>query len=408
MTEPFIIKYQPKTIKDIHGQSSSVQKLMDFVINFKSQKKKATIVHGPSGSGKTSSIYAIANELGLEIMETNASDIRNKEQILNRIGEAVKQRSLFSKGKIILIDEIDGLSGKEDRGGAAAIANLIKESHFPIILTSFNPWNRKLSSLRSKSNLIEFRTLNYLSIFNILKSICKKEDIKFDELALKGLARRSGGDLRAAINDLQSLTQKSKVLDKKVLEELSVRNKTEKMFNALVKIFKNSNLKIAIEAFDNVEENLDECILWIDENLPKEYENPEDLARAYDMLSRADVYRRRIKRWQHWRFLVYVNALITGGIAAAKDERCKKFVRYMPTGRLLKIWRINQKNLKKKAIAEKVAEHTHSSSSRVLKDSFSYIKFIFQNNKDMGKDISEGLELDKEEIEWLRKELCII
>tara|TARA_Y100000310_G_C20700313_1_gene829097 strand:- start:3029 stop:4249 length:1221 start_codon:yes stop_codon:yes gene_type:complete len=404
MTHPFITKYQPKRIKDIVGQNTAVQNLVDFITNFKAQKKKAVIVHGPSGSGKTSSIYAIADELGLEVMETNASDIRNKEEILQRVGEAVKQRSLFSRGKIILIDEIDGLSGTKDRGGATAIAKLINESFFPIVLTSFNPWNRKLSSLRSKSSLIEFKTLNYLSVFNVLKSICIKEGIKFDELALKGLARRSGGDLRAAINDLQSLTQRSKILDKKLLEELCERNKTEKMFNALIKVFKNSDLKIALEAFDNVEENLDECILWLDENLPKEYENPEDLARAYDMLSKADVFRRRIKRWQHWRFLVYVNTLVTAGIASAKGERSKRFVRYMPTGRILKIWRINQKNLRKKAIAQKIAEHTHSSSKRALKDSFPYIKFILQNSKDMGREISEELELDKEDIGWLKKQ----
>jgi len=175
------------------------------------------------------------------------------------------------------------------------------------------------------------------------------------------------------------------------------------MFTALIKVFKNSDLGIAMGAFDNVEENLDECMLWLDENLPREYENPKDLARAYDMMSKADMFRRKIKRRQHWRFLVYVNALLTAGIASCKSEKCRKFVKYMPTGRLLKIWRINQKNMKKKAIAFKIAEHTHSSSQRVLKDSFPYMKFIFQNNKEVSDSISEELELDKEEVEWLRK-----
>ena len=403
MTQSFVMKYQPQSVKEIKGQEAAVKSLIEFVNDFKNKKKKAVLVHGPSGCGKTSAIYAVGKELGLEIMETNASDIRNKEQIVERIGEAVKQRSLFSKGKIILIDEVDGLSGTGDRGGATAIANLIKESCFPIVLTSFNPWDRKLSSLRSKSNLIEFKALNYLSVFNVLKDICLKEDIKFDEFALKGLARRNGGDLRAAINDLQSLTQSDKMLDKNKLEGLGDRDRTEKMFNALIKVFKNSDLKIAIEAFDNVEENLDECMLWLDENLPREYENPKDLARAYDMMSKADMFRRKIKRRQHWRFLVYVNALLTAGIASCKSEKCRKFVKYMPTGRLLKIWRINQKNMKKKAIAFKIAEHTHSSSQRVLKDSFPYMKFIFQNNKEVSDSISEELELDKEEVEWLRK-----
>ena len=399
--QPLIQKYIPKTTKEIFGQDETIQKLKNFIINFKKEKKNSALIYGASGTGKTSSAYAIANELGCEVIEVNASDFRNAEQINQKVGNAIKQQSLFAKGKIILVDEIDGLSGHEDRGGIQAITKLIADSTYPIILTATNPFDNKFSSLRSKSNLIEFKQLDYLSIFNILKKICEHEKIKFDEDVLKALSRRAGGDARAAINDLQTLAQDKKELTKESLEELSERNKTDNIMIALNKIFKTTDLKIAIFAFDNVEENLDEQFLWIDENLPKEYTKPEELAKAYEMLSKADVFSRRIRRWQHYRFLVYINALITAGISAAKKEKYKHIVQYKPTGRILKLWWAKQKSMKKKAIAEKIAEKTHSSKKEILKSTMPYLPVMFRN-KEMKNNITKELDLNEEEVEWLK------
>ena len=161
--------------------------------------------------------------------------------------------SLFGKQKLILIDEVDGLSGRKDRGGIPEIVKLIATSNFPIVCTANNPWDSKFSKLRSKCKIIEFSPLNYLSIFNILKSILEKESIEFEELALKSVARRAGGDARAAINDIQTLSHKG-AITKESLEGLAERRRTESMFTALVKVFKNSDPLIALSAFDTVKE----------------------------------------------------------------------------------------------------------------------------------------------------------
>jgi len=392
-------KYQPKKIKEVVGQDLAVKSLKNFILNFKKQKKKSALLYGPSGTGKTCSVYALASDLGFEIYEINASDVRNKEQIEQRVGSVVKQQSLFSKEKIILVDEIDGLSGTKDRGGLQALLKLVQRTTFPIILTAINPWDYKFSSLRSKSNLIEFKPLDYLSIFKILKIICKKEKKTIKDEVLKTLARRVGGDVRAAINDLQSLYEKKKDIS---LEDLGERNKVESMINALIRIFKTTDPNIAANAFEDVEENTDQIFLWIDENLPLEYDKPKDLARAYDKLSKADVFRGRIKRWQHWRYLVYINDLLTMGIALSKDEKYKKYVQYKPTSRLLKLWWAKQKSLKKKAIAQKIAHNTHTSQKKAIKN-IDYLKLIFKKKNKMANSIIEQLDLDKEEISWLKK-----
>ncbi len=400
---PFTIKYQPKKINEIIGQDNAIKKLKDFVVNFKKQRKNAALLYGPSGVGKTISVHALANELDLEILEVNASDVRNAEQINSMVGSAAGQMSLFSKSKIILLDEVDGLSGKEDRGGLSAITNIIEKSSFPIILTATNPWDYKFNKLRRSAEMIEFAPLDYLDIFKILQKICSNEKIKYEEEVLKGLARRAGNDARAAINDLQTLTIEAKELTKKSLEELGERNKLDTMINALFKVFKTTDPNVAIAAFDNVKEDLDEQLLWLDENLPREYTKPEELAKAYDKLSKADVFNRRIKRWQHYRFLVYINALITGGIAVSKKEKYKHYVQYKPTGKLLKLWWAKQKSMKKKAIAEKIAERTHSSKKEVIKNTLPYLQVAFKKNKNFRERLTNELDLSMEEVEWMKK-----
>ena len=401
--QPFTHKYTAKSTKDIVGQDEVISKLKSFIVNFSKEKKNSALIYGPSGTGKTCSVYAIAKEIGHEVIEVNASDFRNAEQINSKVGNAMKQRSLFASGKIILVDEIDGLSGHQDRGGIQAITKLIEDSTYPLILTATNPFDNKFSSLRSKSSLMEFKLLDYQSVFKILKKICDNEKINYDEEVLKTLSRRASGDARAAINDLQTLTQNKKELAKESLGELSERNKTDNIMSALNKIFKTTDLKIAISAFENVDEDLSEQLLWIDENLPKEYTHPADLAGAYDMLSKADVFNRRIRRWQHYRFLIYINALITAGIASAKTEKYKEFVQYKPTGRILKLWWAKQKAAKKKAIAGKIAAKTHTSTKEIIKSTMPYIPVLF-SNKEMANHLSKELDLDAEEIEWLKKQ----
>lgn len=396
-------KYPPKDIEDITGQDKGVAKLKDFVLGFnKRKKKRAAIIYGAAGCGKTCSVHALASSLGLEIIELNASDLRNKEQINSIVGAASRQSSLFSSGKIILLDEIDGIAGRADFGGIGEVIRIMGESCFPIVITANNPFDNKFSSLRSKSELIEFKALDADSVTIILKKICINEKLKCDEEILRRIARRNSGDARSAINDLQIIFSDKKKITKEDADNLSERDRTESIMNALVKVLKSTEPSIALGAFDNINEDLDECVLWIDENLPKEYKNPQELANAYDVLSRADVFRGRISRQQHWRFQSYINELLTAGIATAKCEKKSGFVQYSRTGRILKLWWAKQKNMKKKEIAKKIAFKTHCSAKEAFKN-IEYFKIIFQKEKRFAKKAADEFKLEKEEIEWLKK-----
>ncbi|MFT4303432.1 MAG: replication factor C large subunit [Candidatus Woesearchaeota archaeon] len=401
--KPWILKYLPKNTKEVFGQDKAIDQIKEFVIKYNLQKNKSAMVYGGIGNGKTSSIIALANELELELVEMNASDFRNSDKIEAFIGTALKQRSLFFKGKLILIDELDGLSGTKDRGAVQTLIKIISNSTFPIVCTMNDPYNQKLASLRKKSILIEFHTLDYRTIANKLTKILEKEKCEYEEDAIKAIARTSGGDMRAAINDIQTLTNSGQnKLTTKSVEELTEneRNRTESLVNAVLKVMKTTNIDVAKDAFENVDEDIDTIGLWLEENIPKEYEG-RDIANAFDRLSKADVYKGRIRRWQYWRLLVYIYALYSGGVALAKDEKYKKFIKYGPPGRILKIWQANMKYMKRKAIAEKIAPLIHTSSKRIIKDVIPYLQ-VMSKEKKYEKMFSEEFGLEKEEIEWLK------
>ncbi len=404
--KPWIQKYLPKTTKDIIGQDKAIESLKSFISEYGNGKtKRCSILYGGIGSGKTSSVVAIAEELGYELVEMNSSDFRNKDKIENFIGIAMKQRSLFFPSKIILVDEIDGLSGTRDRGGVQTITKLIKDSAFPIICTANDPYNKKLKSLRTDSLLVEFHTLDYRSIANNLVRILNAEKCEYDDNTIKALARRCGGDMRAAINDMQTATNSgANKLTKESIEifEENERHQTESLQNALLKIMKTTDVDIARASLDNINEDIDTVMLWLEENIPKEYKG-EDLKNALMMLSKADVYKGRIRRWQYWRFLAYIYPLCSAGIALSKKEKYKGFVKYDRPSRILKLWQAKMKYQKRKAIAEKIAAVLHTSSKRVIHDILPYIQVICRRSKIAADKFMVEFDLDKDEIAWISK-----
>ena len=395
----FITKYAPKNSEQVFGQQKAVEELKDFIVNYKQQKQRAALVVGPIGNGKTSSVYALAKELGYDLLEINSSDLRNAENMNAFLGSAIGQQSLFFKPKIILIDEVDNVSGVKDRGCLPALQKAFEKSSFPVILTANDVEDSKFKSLKKTVKLIEYHKLEYRTVSHCLQWVCEQEGIKFDEKAINSLARQADGDLRAALLDLHVCSSDNKV-DFEDVKNLSNRKRTESIINALTVIFKSSSVENALPALDEVDIDLEQVMFWIDNNLPKEYLDAKSLAKAYEHLARANVFQGRIKRQQHWRFLVYINNLITAGISSAKQEKNKGFITYKPTMRFLRMWQAKMKNAKKKEIAEKLAVKIHTSKKVALKQ-IPYFQSIFKHSK--GSEIAEELELSNEDIDWLKR-----
>jgi replication factor C large subunit len=383
----YTLKYCPINSSEVIGQP--LLELKSFIENY---TKGYVLLSGPTGTGKTSSVHAIAKELDLEIVEINASETRNKDAVNSIIGVSLKQQSLFSKGKVILIDEIDAISGRSDYGGLVALKKVISKSSFPVVLTCNDASITKLKELKKQAVKIKFVEVDYLRITELLRRICLKENVVFEEPALTLIARRSGGDVRAALNDLQTLALSDSITIEEA-QKLDERKQEKQIQEGLFKVFKSTDPAIFLGAFDDFDDS--EITLWLEENIPREYEDIKEIEKAFNFLSKVDVFKGRIRKRQYWRLLYYIHQFLTAGIALSKKEKYKKQVEYKRSLRLLSIWQSNMKNASKKKMAEDFSKHLHVSKNRFLKDVYFYFRIMMENPAFFG-NINE--ELSKKRI----------
>lgn len=407
---PWVEKYRPHTLREVAGNPGAVRTIANWGEEWLKgiPEKRAILLYGPAGVGKTSIALALANELGYDSIELNASDTRTYGVINRIVGAAARQGTLRGRGgrKIIIIDEVDGIHGRAEYGGLRALIKLIQETQHPIVLIANDPYALS-REFRDLTKMIQLKRVNQRTILRILKDICRKEGIQTDERVLKIIATNANGDLRAAINDLQALTAGKKNLRLQDIDILTIRDSELRIFDTLIRILKTESCDRAREAVSESGEDPEVIMKWLQENLPREYQDPEDLARAFERLSKADIYMGRIKRRQAWNLLPYAIDMLSAGVALAKKHRYRRFVRYQYP----ELFTLYAKTKKSRALRDSIAakikgtretvnEKVHVSKRVVKEEFFPLFKIVFNNNPSMAAHIASELGLELEEIKY--------
>ncbi len=317
-------KYRPRKLEEVIGQGKAIREVLDWLENYRG---KGLLAYGPPGVGKTLVAELIAKERGWELIEMNASDFRSRDAVESRLLNAGRQASLFGTGKLLLVDEVDGIAGRQDRGAAGALAELIRKSHFPVYMTCNDNWASAIRLLRGYVREVKFARPTTVQLASFLGRVAASEGIEARKPELMQLA--TARDVRSALLDLEAFSRGGG------LEGLGERDRAKNVFEVVRGIFKARSAKQARDAFENSDADIDEIMLWLDENIPNEYEGG-DIAGAYDALSRADVFRGRIIRRQDWSLLKYAISLATAGVALAKEKPYYKFTPYRPPAYLQK------------------------------------------------------------------------
>ncbi len=390
-------KYRPGKTSEIVGQGKAVKEALDFLDSW--SPGQAAFLHGPPGVGKTLLVETLARERGLSLLRLNASDSRTASGIEAMLGSASKTRDLFGSGRLILIDEVDGISGQE-RGAVGSIVKIIRESSFPVFAIANEPWKPKLAPLRSACRVIKLSRVMTPSIEKRLREISKAEGIEAEDSALKSLARFSQGDLRSAISDLQVVAHGKKALKARDLEILGYRERGISIFSALPIIFHSRRVAATRKAIFDLDRDPDEVLLWIESNIHQEFV-PGKLAEAYELLSRADIMRSRVRGQQNWRFKAFMTDLMSGiSVVKGETHRPPGFRPFQRPTRIAMLGRSRAKRAMMNSMASRIGGFTHSSRRVVRRDYIPYLRIMLSGRA--RKEPEQGLELEKDELALIK------
>jgi len=394
-------KHKPLTVSGIASQQKAIAEALAFVDSF--EPGKALMLTGPAGVGKTLLVETLARERGLLLLQLNASDVRNAEAIAGFFDDASRTKSLFHKGKIILMDEVDGISGN-DKGAVSAITKVIKQSMYPVFLIANDPWAQKLRPLRPYVKMVKFSKVHSASIEKRLREISEKEGISVRGTVLKDLARWSQGDLRSAIGDLQTVAQGKKEISENDLEILGYRERESSIFEILPTVFKSRSINASRKAIQSVDKDPDEVFWWIENNIPMEFP-VEKLAEAYDLLSKANLFRNRTSIQQNWRFKAIMTDLISG-ISVVKGESHAPhhgFMMYQAPQKIMMMGRTKGKRADMQALCKKIGEIVHASTRGVKRDYLPYMRIILKDQKLAESHSQFSVNFTKEEVGLILK-----
>ncbi len=398
--QKFIDKYAPKTLDEIIGNKKSITE-----IKYWAKDPKTTLfIYGDTGVGKTLTAKLLAKEMGWVLYHTDASDIRGKEAIANLLNVATTSTTLFGKKRLILIDEVDAIEdkrGSEDSGFFTEMIKIMDKSKQPIILIANDAYdNKKLRPVFEKSTKIKFDLPNKISILKYATEICEKENIDYDLVSLKKLVENTKNDIRALMEDLWTLSLFGRI-NLEDVESLGDRKKEEDVFKTLSSIFFPKDFYETKNAIDN--SNIDWSLLfsWLEENIPRKFKNPKNLASGFEALSKADIYQGRI-RGSRWILLKYVLDYLTIGVAYSKTEKedYSSFSPFVfPT--LLKTLSGNKKErILTDSIVEKIRDKVHASKHIVKRDYLPFLLIIARTNK-FNQDMQNYFGFEDEELKHL-------
>jgi len=424
--EDWTDKYRPKSLGEIYGNERAIATLRNWARMWSEgnvPKNRAVVLTGKAGIGKTTSALALANDFGWIALELNASDARNATTIKKvatsgAVNETFDDHGRFipsNRGgrKLIILDEADNLyerieksengSDFSDKGGKKAIVETIKITNQPIILIVNDYYSLIKGSgeiLKRMCTVIQYYGVNSDQIVKLLKGICGEENIFADLKLLKTIADRCKGDVRSAINDLQSISLNRQQVDIQALDVLGYRDREKIIFDVLRDIFKTRNIQNIKDSVYNIDVAPETFLLWITENLPREYIDIDDMIKGYEAVSTADLFFGRVFKRQYYGLWSYACDIMSGGVSTAKSHNYGN-VKYYPS-----TWIREMKNSKttrgiRDSVVKKIGALCHNSYRKSKEFLLPHFKYLFRNDTGFAYRMKNRLDLSESEIKYL-------
>jgi replication factor C small subunit len=248
--EIWIEKYRPNNLNEIVGQDIIIARLKSYV---KAKNIPHMLFSGAAGTGKTSAAIAIAQELygdnwHSNFIELNASDERGIDVVRNKIKNFARTAPLNSQFKIIFLDEADALTPDAQSALRRTMESYSISCRF---ILSCNYSSKIIEPIQSRCAIYRFKPVRDTDIKSRITFIADKEGLTLVDSALDAICYVANGDLRRAINTLQSSAAVKEDIDKNLVYQITSIAKPEDV-NTLMHKATNGNFMGALKILDSL------------------------------------------------------------------------------------------------------------------------------------------------------------
>lgn len=381
-------KHRPQIISDMVGNEDSRVAVIEWFAKWKKGVKPLLIV-GPPGIGKTTMAYLVAKQFGFDMIGLNASDVRSKSRINEILIPVLGNVSVLGT-PMIFVDEVDGIHGRGDYGGASALIDILKESTVPIILAANTDTSDKMKSVKKVVKTISFKKIPPRLLKIYLENILKKENTKLSPGSLIKVIDKSRGDIRSMINLTQSFVTGFNPQTETSFENISVEDGINSFFKA------NSIEEARIILYSMQIDPRKKIDAFYSSIITSNLDN-STLAKYLEIISDADMLYGKILKTQNWRLLRYLNDIL---IKLYQNDDRIRYTQYNISWPLLN--RIRWDGVKIKAISHVMAKKLHLSSSAFITFCLPYVLFCIKN-KTLELEIEESFgDIIEKEIELIQ------
>ena len=381
-------KHRPQIISEMLGNEESRAAIMEWFAKWKKGTKPLLLV-GPPGIGKTTMAYLIAKQFGYDMIGLNASDVRSKSRINEILTPVLGNVSVLGT-PMIFVDEVDGIHGRGDYGGAAALVDILKEPTVPIVLAANDDSLDKMKSIKKVVKTIYFKRIPPRLLRVYLENILKKESAKLSPGSLIKVIDKSHGDIRSMINLTQSLVTGFNPQTETSFESINVEDGVNAFFKAnSIEEARGVLYSMQIDPRKKIDAFYSSIITSDLDNIT--------LGKHLEIISNADMLYGKIMKTQNWRLLRYLNDVL---IELYQNDDRIRYSQYNLSWPLLN--RIRWDGKKIKLLSSIMAKKLHMSSSAFVTLCLPYVLFCIKN-KTLELEIEETFgDIIEKEIELIQ------
>ena len=315
-------------ISEFVGNENSRKKVVEWLVKW-SDGSKPLLLIGQPGVGKTSFVHALSREFNIDLIELNASDTRNKNLLAQVIFPIFSNASLTGKNFLLFLDEIDGISNREDSGGLDFLLDLFKEPSIRVVMAA-NKSNEAIKKISKVSKTVTFSPipprLSMLYLDRILR--LQNSSMKLEDRIV--VVRNCLGDIRSLLNAAQAMkagytTTKNPVLDIDI-ENMINQFFSSTTFEEALDIVQRADISYSDPRFGQSSEDRRKDILaaFFSSIVMSKIDIPT-ITLLLDRLSELDVILSRSLVMRNWKILRYFPLILTKSLFY---ESRNKYIRY--------------------------------------------------------------------------------